>query len=94
VCTIDAEKRLEQLLENRVMLHGQPDQLKAQLQQSGVSGEDIFGMEEDVRHPKEDIDLKNAQTADLQQKILDSDQENKGKTRWDTIVYGRCKVCT
>jgi hypothetical protein len=45
----------------------------------------MFGMEEDIRQLKEDIDLRNAQIADLQQKILDSDQENKVKTRWDTI---------
>jgi hypothetical protein len=31
-------------------------------------------MEEDIRQLKEDIDLRNAQIAALQQKILDSDQ--------------------
>jgi hypothetical protein len=44
------------------------------LQQSEVSGEDMLGMEENIRQLKEDIDLRNAQIADLQQKILDSDQ--------------------
>jgi hypothetical protein len=44
------------------------------LQQSEGSGEDMFGMEENIRQLKEDIDLRNAQIADLQQKILDSDQ--------------------
>jgi hypothetical protein len=44
------------------------------LQQNEVSDEDMFGMEEDIRQLKQDIDLRNAQIADLQQKILDSDQ--------------------
>jgi hypothetical protein len=44
------------------------------LQYSKVSGEDIFGVEENIKQLKEDIDLRNAQIADLQQKILDSDQ--------------------
>ncbi|PNF43510.1 hypothetical protein B7P43_G09319 [Cryptotermes secundus] len=85
VSTIDAERTLEQLMEDRAVLHGQLDQLKTQLQQSEVSGEDLFGIEEDIRQLNEDIDLRNAQIADLQQKIIDSDQENKAKTRWDTI---------
>jgi CHASE3 domain sensor protein len=34
-------------------------------------------MEEDLKQLQRDIDLRNAQIADLQQKILDSDQ---GKT--------------
>lgn len=34
----------------------------------------MFGVEEDIRQLTEDIDLRNAQIADLQQKILDSDQ--------------------
>jgi hypothetical protein len=34
----------------------------------------MLGIEEDIKQLKEDIDLRNAQIADLQQKILDSDQ--------------------
>jgi kinesin family protein 4/21/27 len=67
------------------MLHRQLDQLKAQLEQNCVGAEDRIGMEEDLKQLQRDTDLRNAQIADLQQKILDSDQENKSKTRWDTV---------
>lgn len=85
VSTVDAERTLEQLLEDRAMLHGQLDQLKVQLQVNDVGAEDKIAMEEDLKQLQRDIDLRNAQIADLQQKILDSDQENKVKTRWDTV---------
>ncbi|GFG32670.1 hypothetical protein Cfor_12769 [Coptotermes formosanus] len=84
VSTVDAARTLGQLLEDRAMLHGQLDQLKAQLQEND-GAEDRIAMEEDLKQLQRDIDLRNAQIADLQQKILDSDQENKAKTRWDTL---------
>jgi kinesin family protein 4/21/27 len=85
VSTVDAEKTLEQLLEDRAMLYRQLDQLKAQLKQIDVGAEDRITMEEDLKQLQRDTDLRNAQITDLQQKILDSDQENKTKTRWDTV---------
>jgi len=42
-------------------------------------------MEEDLKQLQRDTDLRNAQIADLQQKILDSDQ---GKTSASLIIWG------
>ena len=52
-------------------------------------------MEEDLKQLQRGTDLRNAQITGLQQKILDSDQENKAKTRWDTVqsmVDAKCAL--
>ena len=56
--TVDAERTLEQLLEDRAMLHRQLDQLKAQLEQNDVGAEDRIAMEEDLKQLQRDTDLR------------------------------------
>ncbi|KAK4884404.1 hypothetical protein RN001_000675 [Aquatica leii] len=76
ISTVDAECTLLHLLEDRAMLQNQLDNLK-----------DSPNLEEsmEIKQLEEDIDLRSTQIQDLQQKILDSDQENKSKTRFDNI---------
>ncbi|KAJ9593686.1 hypothetical protein L9F63_014734 [Diploptera punctata] len=83
VLTVDLQKTLDQLSEDRVQLHQQLQELNIQLDNS--TDDDKIGTEEEIKQLKEEICLRNAQITDLQQKIIASDQENKGKTRWDTI---------
>ncbi|XP_069689320.1 chromosome-associated kinesin KIF4A isoform X2 [Periplaneta americana] len=85
ISTVAAERTLEQLLEDRATLHEQLELLKARLEQDDGSPTDRLTMDQDIKQLNEDLELRNAQIADLQQKILDSDQENKSKTRWDTV---------
>ena len=58
--------------------------IQAQLEQNDVGAKDRIAMEEDLKQLRRDTDLRNAQIADLQQKILDSDQ---GKTSTSLIIH-------
>ncbi|KAF7265188.1 kinesin-like protein 3A [Rhynchophorus ferrugineus] len=73
---VEAETALSELLEDRATLYHQLDELKK-------NPETAEGPE--VKSLEEDIDLRSVQIQDLQQKLLDSDEENKAKTRFDTV---------
>ncbi|KAK7793169.1 hypothetical protein R5R35_012826 [Gryllus longicercus] len=79
-----AERTLEQLMEDRAVLTEQVTALKKSLD-SGKLVEEENEVEEEIKQLEENVAARNAQISDLQQKILDSDQENKSKTRWDYI---------
>lgn len=83
VSTIDAERTLQQLLEDRAMLSSQLTELTAILRDR--SPEYRKEVEEEINEVQQELELRNAQIADLQQKILDSDQENKSNTRWEAV---------
>lgn len=85
VSTVEAEKTLQQLLEDRALLNTQLNDLKSIIANEDASPECKKDAEKDMLQVKQDLELRTAQIADLQQKILDSDQENKSNTRWDVI---------
>nr|CAD7588485.1 unnamed protein product [Timema genevievae] len=93
VSTVAAERSLEELVEDRAIINSQLSHLKQQVQSGNLSKEELVGVKEDMKQLGEDLELRSAQIADLQQKIDDSDQENKTKTRWDTLQsMGEAKI--
>nr|CAD7424770.1 unnamed protein product [Timema monikensis] len=93
VSTVAAERSLEELVEDRAIINSQLNQLKQQVQSGNLSKDELAGIKEEMKQLGEDLDLRSAQIADLQQKIDDSDQENKTKTRWDTLQsMGEAKI--
>ncbi|XP_012268166.2 chromosome-associated kinesin KIF4 [Athalia rosae] len=78
--TIDAERSLERLMQDRALLTSTLSKIKANKHKY-----DAITYEKQITELSEDLQLRNAQISDLQQKILASDQENKTKTRWNTI---------
>ncbi|KAF5297092.1 hypothetical protein FQA39_LY02672 [Lamprigera yunnana] len=84
ISTVDAEATLTHLLEDRTTLQSQLNVLKENSQ---------FGESDEIKQLQEDIELRSTQIQDLQQKVLDSDQGNKSKTRWDNIqTMGEAKA--
>ncbi|XP_036144376.1 chromosome-associated kinesin KIF4-like [Monomorium pharaonis] len=75
MATIEADYSLKKLMQDRAFLVLQLEQLKEK------SNSD----EEELETITEFIELRNAQIADLQQKILESDQETRANTRWNMI---------
>ncbi|KAJ8965902.1 hypothetical protein NQ314_003843 [Rhamnusium bicolor] len=71
---VEAEATLTGLLEDRATLQHQLDELKANPETANTS---------ECKSIEEDIELRSVQIQDLQQKLLDSDEENKSKTRFD-----------
>ncbi|XP_070152318.1 chromosome-associated kinesin KIF4 [Polyergus mexicanus] len=75
IATIEANYSLEKLMQDRASLVHQLEQLK----------KNDDSNEEDFATITEFIELRNAQIADLQQKILESDQETRKNTWWNMI---------
>ncbi|XP_050299180.1 chromosome-associated kinesin KIF4-like [Anthonomus grandis grandis] len=73
---VEATASLEGLLEDRATLQQQLDALRQDPETS--NGPEAKSIEED-------IELRSIQIQDLQQKLLDSDEDNKSKTRFDVI---------
>ncbi|KAH0949886.1 hypothetical protein HN011_002770 [Eciton burchellii] len=72
---IEAKYSLEKLMQDRTCLIYQLEELK----KNGDSNKEEFAT------MNEFLELRNAQIADLQQKILESDQENRTSARWNVI---------
>ncbi|XP_017775490.1 PREDICTED: chromosome-associated kinesin KIF4 [Nicrophorus vespilloides] len=79
VSTVEATATLETLIEDRGTLQHQLESLKAS---DDAHTETKIG---EIHHLEDDIELRSAQIQEIQQKILDSDEENKCKTRFDNI---------
>ncbi|KAM0737046.1 Chromosome-associated kinesin KIF4 [Formica fusca] len=75
MATIEANYSLERLMQDRASLVHQLEQFK----------KNDDANEEELATVTEFIELRNAQIADLQQKILESDQETREYTRWNMI---------
>ncbi|XP_026667944.1 chromosome-associated kinesin KIF4 isoform X2 [Ceratina calcarata] len=75
VSTVDAEYSLDKLMQDRAML---VDMLN-KIQNSSDADED------EINKCTEFLELRNSQISDLQQKIIESDQENRERTRWQNI---------
>ncbi|KAL0122222.1 hypothetical protein PUN28_007163 [Cardiocondyla obscurior] len=75
MATVEANYSLEKLMQDRASLVPQLEQLKRNNDQD----------EEALATITELIEIRNAQIADLQQKILESDQETRVNTRWNVL---------
>ncbi|KAK6625174.1 hypothetical protein RUM43_005465 [Polyplax serrata] len=84
ISTVEADRTLQQLLEDRATLNTQLISLKSAIEEQ-TNPEFKKDAEKELLQVNQELELRNAQIADLQQKILDSDQENKSNTRWDAI---------
>ncbi|XP_026478055.1 chromosome-associated kinesin KIF4A-like [Ctenocephalides felis] len=84
--TVDAQKTLEQLMEDRASLQQKLEIIKAKPlsnnENEQTPNEEI---EKERKQLQDDISFRTAQIADLQEKIIASDQENKAKSRWDIV---------
>ncbi|XP_046605558.1 chromosome-associated kinesin KIF4-like isoform X1 [Neodiprion virginianus] len=90
--TIDAERSLERLMQDRALLTTTLTKIKANKDKY-----DAATYAKQISELTEDLQLRSAQIADLQQKILASDQENKTKTRWNqiqTMIDAKCALKT
>ncbi|XP_034232516.1 chromosome-associated kinesin KIF4 [Thrips palmi] len=81
--TVAAERVREKLVEDRAIISKQLTSLEENLKTALPS--EVESMKQEISRLKEDLGLRSAQIADINQKILDSDQENKSKTRWDSL---------
>lgn len=81
--TVAAERVREKLVEDRAIISKQLAMSEERLKSALPS--EAEGVKQEISRLKEDLELRSAQIADINQKILDSDQENKAKTRWDTL---------
>lgn len=70
VSTIEAERSLEQLMEDRAVLNAALQNYKNNLDTNKEPAE----VEEHIKQLTNEIEIRSAQIADLQQKISDSDQ--------------------
>ncbi|KAG5310628.1 KIF4 protein, partial [Acromyrmex insinuator] len=75
MATVEADYSLEKLMQDRASLVYQLQQLKKNNEPD----------EKELATVTEFIELRNIQIADLQQKLLESDQETRTNTRWNMI---------
>ncbi|XP_053989871.1 chromosome-associated kinesin KIF4-like, partial [Hylaeus volcanicus] len=73
--TVDAEHTLENLMQDRASLASMLDKIRNSSDAN----------EEKISELTDFIDLRNTQISDLQQKIVESDQENRKYSRWQQI---------
>uniref|UniRef100_A0A1B6E537 Kinesin motor domain-containing protein n=1 Tax=Clastoptera arizonana TaxID=38151 RepID=A0A1B6E537_9HEMI len=83
--TLVAEKTLDQLIEDRATLNKDLIALKAKYAEPNLNPEDKTILQSEIKQLNQNIDLRSTQILDLKQKISDSDQENKAKTRWESL---------
>ncbi|KAK3916982.1 Chromosome-associated kinesin KIF4 [Frankliniella fusca] len=91
--TVAAMRVRDKLIEDRAVISQQLGVAEESLKTALPSEEKC--LKQEISRLKEDLQLRSAQIADMNQKILDSDQENKAKTRWDTIqsmVDAKCAL--
>uniref|UniRef100_A0A8C8H788 Kinesin motor domain-containing protein n=1 Tax=Oncorhynchus tshawytscha TaxID=74940 RepID=A0A8C8H788_ONCTS len=110
VSTGEARRHLQDLLEDRKILAEEISQLKQQMEAGDrpaakrrtliiseleSQGELEASLSKQVDNLETEINLRSAQIADLQQKVLDADNEGRLKQRWDnitTIVEAKCAL--
>ncbi|XP_044736037.1 chromosome-associated kinesin KIF4-like [Chrysoperla carnea] len=96
VSTAEAERTLKSLIEEKKLILQEKDELEKQLNENDGETEEVIQEKRNrMKEILEDIELRDAQISDMRQKIQDSDQENKSKTRWDAIqsmVDAKCAL--
>ncbi|XP_046673167.1 chromosome-associated kinesin KIF4A [Homalodisca vitripennis] len=87
VNTLEAERTLDNLIEDRSLLAKELAQLKDSLREPNLQEDERNKIESQIKSLDEDLELRSTQIVDLKQKLqsLDSYQENKSKNRWDCI---------
>ncbi|XP_075221489.1 kinesin-like protein 3A [Lycorma delicatula] len=85
VSTAEAERTLDQLLKDRSSLNQELTKLKNTLSESYISVEDKSKIKNEIELLSQDIELRSTQIADMQQKIMDSNQESKLRSHVDTL---------
>lgn len=106
----EAKYHLESLLNDRKILSGQLKEVKEKLDTSGPPLKKIAvnyhgdlsevsieeeEMKKQIKTLEEEISIRNIQITDLQQKIVDADQDIKGKSVWEslhTMVEAKCAL--
>lgn len=81
--TVAAVRVRDKLIEDRAVISQQLENAVESLKTASPVEEKR--VKHEIKQLKEDLQLRSAQIADINQKILDSDQENKAKTRWESI---------
>ncbi|XP_023217918.1 chromosome-associated kinesin KIF4-like [Centruroides sculpturatus] len=99
VSSKEADHHLQNLLEDRKSISEQLNNLKNQVQQMKQQktndDPDVINQQQQINQLQQDLHLRNAQIADLQQRILDVDQDEKAKHRWEnmnTMVETKCAL--
>ncbi|XP_044738914.1 chromosome-associated kinesin KIF4-like [Chrysoperla carnea] len=96
VSTAEAERTLHCLIEERKLILEEKNELEQNLKENNYETEEVIQEKRNrLKEILEDIELRDAQIADMQQKIKDSDQENKSNTRWDMVqsmVDAKCAL--
>ncbi|XP_067121658.1 chromosome-associated kinesin KIF4 [Centruroides vittatus] len=99
VSSKEADHHLQNILEDRKSISEQLNNLKNQVQQMKQQktndDPDVINQQQQINQLQQDLDLRNAQIADLQQRILDVDQDEKAKHRWEnmnSMVETKCAL--
>ncbi|XP_029463115.1 chromosome-associated kinesin KIF4A isoform X2 [Rhinatrema bivittatum] len=111
VSTEEAQRHLDDLLEDRKILAQDLAELKekqaagepipAKIRRRTYAVKELSNPVDDISTTKQiesletEMELRSAQIADLQQKLLDADNEDRMKQRWDTIttvVESKCAL--
>ncbi|XP_076328454.1 kinesin-like protein 3A isoform X2 [Tachypleus tridentatus] len=110
VSSKEAEHHLQNLIDDRKTISEELSQVKIQLdkeepptkkrvsddhQEPEASDSEKRGVLSRIKSLENELELHNIQISDLQQKILDADQEQKSKQRWDNIhsmVEAKCSL--
>lgn len=74
VSTAEAERTIEQLKKDRTSLCEELSKLKSNLSNNDLSNDDRKKIDNEIELLEQDIDLRSTQIADMQQKIMDSNQ--------------------
>ncbi|XP_041359286.1 chromosome-associated kinesin KIF4A-like isoform X2 [Gigantopelta aegis] len=82
----EAKYHLSSLLSDRKLLTSQVTALKsAQKNSMEDKSFDEKQQQKEIKTLENEIELRNVQIADIQQKIVDADQDSKGKSTWESL---------
>ncbi|XP_033098919.1 chromosome-associated kinesin KIF4-like [Anneissia japonica] len=96
----EAKRHLASLITDRKSITKQLADLKSKgvpphKKSKGSDGGNVENMHPNEKALQDDLQVRNAQISDLQQKIVDADQDDKEKSRWKnitSIVEAKCAL--
>ncbi|XP_039282809.1 chromosome-associated kinesin KIF4 [Nilaparvata lugens] len=95
ISTAEAERTLKNLITDRESLSKTLSELKKNLLKADLDPMEKKVIEKEIENLTNDIDLRSTQIADMQQKIMDSNEENKSKSNFDqlhTMGEAKCAI--
>ncbi|RZF45016.1 hypothetical protein LSTR_LSTR001977 [Laodelphax striatellus] len=95
ISTAEAERTLKNLMTDRESLSKTLSELKKNLLSTDLNTTERKDIEKEIENLTNDIDLRSTQIADMQQKIMDSNEENKSKNNFDqlhTMGEAKCAI--